>query len=91
MSRQEPRQGCLDFAFARAYALGEGAEVALEDYARALSGSGAAETLADEAGRVRGVHLCGAGGGAEARLRAELEDFARDLHARSGNGGLGWE
>ena len=91
MSRQDPRQGCLDFAFSRSYALSEGAEVALEDYARALAGAGAADTIAEETGEVRGVHLCGAQGGAEALLRGELEDFARDLGARSGRAGLGWE
>ena len=91
MTLQDPRQGCLDFAFSRSYALGEGAELALEDYARALAGARAAETIADEAGAVRGVHLCEAQGGAEALLRGELEDFARDLGARSGRSGLGWE
>ena len=91
MSRQDPRQGCLDFAFSRPYALSDGAEVALEDYARALAGSRAAETIAEDAGPVRGVHLCGAQSGAEALLRGELEDFARDLSARSGSAGLGWE
>jgi hypothetical protein len=91
MSRQDPRQGCLDFAFSRSYALSDGAEVALEDYARALAASRAAETIAEDTGAVRGVHLCGAQSGAEALLRGELEDFARDLSARSGNAGLGWE
>jgi hypothetical protein len=91
MSASDPRQGCLDFAFSRAYALGEEAEMALEDYARALAGARAAETIAEEAGTVRGVHLCGAGAEAEAALGAELEEFARGLLARSGSAGLGWE
>lgn len=91
MSRLDPGQGCFDFAFSRPYALGDGAELALEDYARALAGARAAESIAEDAGPVRGVHLCGAEKGAEALLRGELEDFARDLLARSGNTGLGWE
>ena len=89
MSRQDPRQGCLDIAFTRAYALGEGAELALEDYARALAGARAAETIGGEPAAVRGVHLCGAERGAEAL--GELEDFARDLAARPHRAGLGWE
>ena len=91
MSLRDPGQGCFDFAFSRAYTLGDGAEVALEDYARALAGSRAAEAIEGEAGGVRGVHLCGAAAGAEAALRVELEDFARGLLARSGSAGLGWE
>jgi hypothetical protein len=92
MSRLDPGQGCLDFAFSRGYALGEGAELALEDYARVLAGAGSAETIsAGEEGPVRGVHVCGAGPGAEASLREELEEFARGLAARSGRTGLGWE
>lgn len=91
MSRTNPGQGCLDLAFSRGYALSDAAEAALEDYARVLAGSQAAETVsAPGEGAVRGLHLCGAGAGARAAL-AELEEFARDLCARSGRGGLGWE
>jgi len=93
MSRTDPGQGCLDFTFSRSYALSEAAEVALEDYARALAGSRAAETIAAGAGEgaVDGVHLCGAGKDAAALLQAELEEFARELWERSGRTGLGWE
>jgi hypothetical protein len=93
MSRTDPGKGCLDFAFAGVYTLGEGAEVALEDYARALAGARTAETIPAEGseGRVRGVHLCDAAAGAEALLGGELEDFARDLAARAGPARLGWE
>lgn len=90
MSRRDPGRDCFDFAFSRPYALSEGAELALEDYARALAGARSAETIAEEAGPVRGVHVCGVPDGGAAHLR-ELEDFARDLSARSGNTGLGWE
>lgn len=93
MSRTNPGQGCLDFAFSRSYALTDSAQAALEDYARALARSRAAETVAGDSGQeaVSGLHLCGVEAGARAALDPELEDFARDLSLRSGRGGLGWE
>jgi hypothetical protein len=94
MSRTDPGRGCLDVGFTRAYALGDAAELALEDYARALAGTGsAAEAIpaAGGEGRVGGVHLCGAAPATASALRAEIEGFARDLAQRSGRGGLGWE
>jgi hypothetical protein len=90
----EPGPGCLDVDFSRAYALGDAAELALEDYARALAGTAAtAEAISaeGEGGRVSGVHVCRAAPAAAAALHAELEDFARELALRSGGGGLGWE
>jgi hypothetical protein len=93
MSRMDPGPGCLDFAFAHSYALSDAAEGALEDYARALAGARAAETTAGDSadGPVSGVHLCGAAPGAAPVLQGELEAFARELAARSGRTGLGWE
>jgi hypothetical protein len=92
MSRTNPGQGCLDLAFSRSYALTDSAEAALEDYARVLAGSQVAETVSAPGGQgaVSGLHLCGAAGDARAAL-SELEEFARDLCARAGRGGLGWE
>ena len=46
MSHLRPEKGCYDIDFEAAYPLGEGAEVALEDYARALARAGAAEAPA---------------------------------------------
>ena len=93
MTRSDPGPGCLDVAFSRPYPLGEAAALALEDYARALAGPAAsAEAIsAGEGMDLTGVHVCGAGPDAATLLRAELEGFARDLAARSGRGGLGWE
>ncbi len=93
MSRLDPGPGCLDFAFSRSYALSDAAEVALEDYARALAGALAAETTPGDSvdGPVSGVHLCGAAPEAAPLLQGELEEFAHDLAARSGRAGLGWE
>lgn len=94
MSRMDPERGCFDVGFSRAYALGESAELALEDYARALAGSGSLAQAIEAPGgdgRVSGIHVCGADPGSAAALRAEMEEFARDLALRSGRGGLGWE
>ena len=92
MSRQDPRQGCLDFAFSRSYALSEGAEVALEDYARALTRARSAEAVraSDDPATVRGVHVCGMGMTLTPALLRDLEDFARSLIMGPGGGGLGW-
>jgi hypothetical protein len=94
MSRTEPGRDCLELAFARAYALGETAEVALEDYARALAAGHAAEAIPDASDprRVRGVHVCRAAPPAPvADVRADLEGFARELASRGGGASLGWE
>lgn len=93
MSRMDPREGCLDFAFSRSYALTDSAQAALEDYARALARAEDAEALtpAGPQGAVSGIHLCGAAADARGALDSELEEFARELCARAGRGGLGWE
>jgi hypothetical protein len=94
MSRTEPVPGCLDLTFARGYSLSDAAEVALEDYARALAAGGSAETLPDagDPAAVSGVHVCAAAPPSPVEeVRADLEGFARELAARGGNGSLGWE
>jgi hypothetical protein len=88
VSLSAPGPGCHDLRFAQPYPLGDAAEVALEDYARAVWRARAAEAVRDSEG-VRGVHVCGAHGPTPA-ARADVEAFARDLWARSGEGGLGW-
>jgi len=87
--RSEP--GCYDIDFASAFPLDEGAEVALEDYARALTRSRAAEAVraGDDPATVRGVHVCGLGMTLTPALLRDLEDFARSLVLGTG-GGLGW-
>jgi hypothetical protein len=88
-ARSEP--GCYEIGFETAYPLDEAAEVALEDYARALTRSRGAEAVraSDDPATVRGVHVCGLGAAVTAPLLRDLEDFARSLIAGSG-GGLGW-
>ena len=69
----------------------EPSEVALEDYARVLTRSRAAEAVpaAGAPGMVEGVHLCGAVQPLPAATIADIEGFARSLLAARA-GGLGW-
>jgi hypothetical protein len=92
MSRAQPGPGCFDLSFESSHALSEPAEVALEDYARALLSCGAAEAVRPEGdpGRVSGVHVCGLASPASPALLTDLEDFAREMAQRSDGGGLGW-
>jgi hypothetical protein len=87
-----PAPGCRDLAFLSAYAVDEAGEVALEDYARALTRAAAVEAVRAAAGAagVTGLHLCGVEAEPAAAVIADIEDFARDLAAGTGPGGLGW-
>jgi len=84
MGRTRPGPGCRELRFAQSQALSEGAEVALEDYARTLAEAGEAEAIPGDGG-VAGVHLCQAGT-APPTLAADVEDFARDLARREETG-----
>ena len=92
MSLARPEGGCYDLAFRSAWPLGETAEVALEDYARTVTRSQAAEAVrsASDPAEVTGVHVCGLGAAFTAGLLQDVEDFARDLATSGGGGGLGW-
>ena len=91
MPRTRPEPGCYEIDFATACPLDEAAEVALEDYARALTRARAAEAVraGDDPATVRGVHVCGLGLALTPALLRDLEDFARSLITGTG-GGLGW-
>ena len=91
MSVRSPGPACEDLLFPAAYPVGEAGEVALEDYARALTRAEAAEVLAAEGEppRVRGVHVCRPQAPVTPALRADLDAFARGLAVEAG-GGLGW-
>jgi hypothetical protein len=94
MSRALPAPGCLEIAFGRTYVLGDAAEVALEDYARALAAGRAAEAVADAApeGGIKGVHVCEAAPpGPLEDVKADIEGFARELAAHGAGASLGWE
>ena len=90
MSVQRPAASCIDLPFAVPCPLEPSAQVALEDYARVLTGASAAEAISMAAGEVAGVHLCGLPSGASPSAQRDIVDFARDLAAASPGGGLGW-
>jgi hypothetical protein len=92
MTRSTPQAGCHDIDFREACVLDDPAEVALEDYAQTVIGSRRAEAcrLEQRPAEVSGVHVCGAPEPPSPAAIADIEDFARDLVARSGGAGLGW-
>ena len=85
-----PARGCVDVRFAEALALDPAAEVALEDYARALLEARTADAASAPDGKIAGIHVCGAELAAGDAMRADVEAFARDMAQRSEGGGLGW-
>jgi hypothetical protein len=89
MSRAQPAPDCLDVELPAGLSMGDTAEVALEDYARALTGAGAAEAVRDGGGRVAGIHLCGLTGAVPEGAVRDVEGFARSLVTPE-SGGLGW-
>ena len=92
MSRARPVSGCRELAFREGYAVDDTGEVALEDYAREVTRARDVEAvrMQGDPGRIAGLHLCGLDAEPAPALRADVEDFARDLAARAGGGGLGW-
>lgn len=87
-----PLSGCHEITFGSAYVVDDSGEVALEDYAREVTRARDVELVrtADDPRRVTGLHLCGLEVVPAPGLRADVEDFARDLDALAGGGGLGW-
>lgn len=92
MSRRQPEPDCFDLAFRAGYPLPEPAEVALEDYARVLARSRAAESIRalDDPSLVTGIHVCGLGAPLRQAALNDVEDFAREMATRGAGGGLGW-
>lgn len=91
MTRKSPESDCYDLAFQAGYPIDEPAEVALEDYARALTRARGAEAMRknDDPSVVEGVHICGLGSSLTQAILTDLEDFTRGL-VHGGAGGLGW-
>jgi hypothetical protein len=87
-----PSAGCVDLSFQAGYPISEPAEVALEDYARAVMRAEGAEAVraSDEPGRITGVHVCGMTATLTSALLNDVEDFARGLATRGDGPGLGW-
>ena len=82
----------FEVPFRAAYALSEGGEVALEDYARVLAKAEGAEALRSQGNPalVGGVRLRAAAALITDGLARDIEDFAQGLaHGRT-DGGLGW-
>jgi hypothetical protein len=92
MSRRQPRTGCQELTFRTGFALDDPGEVALEDYARALTRAREAEAVRDpdDAARVKGVHVCGLASPPGSQVLTDLEAFARDLAVHREGSGLGW-
>ena len=91
MSEAAP-EDAYELPFRTAYALSEGAEVALEDYARVLAQAKGAEALRSKSdpALVRGVRLLAAAATLTEALARDIEDFAHGLAQGRTNGGLGW-
>ena len=90
MSLNRPASTCADVTFASPCVLEPPAQVALEDYARALTAAAGAEARVLSTGAIEGVHLCGLSATVAPAVTRDIEDFARDLAAASPGGGLGW-
>jgi hypothetical protein len=72
--------------------LDDPAEVALEDYARAVARAREAEAVraAGEESPVTGMRLAGVVSPPTPQMQSDIEDFARDLALRGEGSGLGW-
>lgn len=82
---------CLEISFDTPYRVGEGGQVALEDYARTLTRAQDAQALLapDDPERLAGLHLCAPAVPVEEALLEEIAAFARLVAVRAGEG-LGW-
>jgi hypothetical protein len=80
-----------ELGFAEGLPLGDAAEVALEDYARAVTSATGATALRAGAppGAVVAVRLAGLSRVPGSAAQRDIEDFARRL-AAEGGAGLGW-
>jgi len=91
VTRESPEGVCLEVSLGATYWIGDGGQVALEDYARELTRAEGVEAIAapGEAGRLAGLHLCAPRVPPRGAVLEEIEAFARNLAHRAGDG-LGW-
>ncbi len=91
MTRENPEGTCFGVVFGAGYAVGAGGQVALEDYARALTGAQRAEAMPapDDPARVEGLHLCAPAEPPRGDVLVDIEAFAREMAQRADDG-LGW-
>lgn len=82
---------CVEWRLPEALRLGEAAEVALEDYAREVTRSQAAEAVREAPdGPLVALRLLGLAREPDASARSDVFAFARELEAPSAGAGLGW-
>jgi hypothetical protein len=79
----------VELEIAPALRLSDASEVALEDYARALTGARRAEARRD-GDAVVAVRLSGLAREIVPAAKRDVLDFARGLAVRDGGPGLGW-
>jgi hypothetical protein len=87
-----PAPSGVDLAFGSPLAMSDGAALALEDYARAVTQSQEAAALRpeDDPTRVRGVRVTAPQLTVSPALVRDIEDFARTLTFGRDGPGLGW-
>jgi hypothetical protein len=89
MSHQAPRPDCREVTFPAPVPIEPASQVALEDYARVVSGANAAQVVELGTGLVSAVHLCGVAALNTAAER-DIADFAAELRSAVPGGRLGW-
>jgi hypothetical protein len=90
MTRSHPAGDCREMPLPAPCLIEPPAQVALEDYARVLTGAAAAEAIERAPGEVVAVHLCGLAKPLAETAAADIIAFTRELAAASPGGGLGW-
>jgi hypothetical protein len=90
MTRSRPSADCRDIDLPAPCRIEPPAQVALEDYARVLTGAAVAEVVESSAGEVVAVHLCGLPRELPETAADDIIAFMRELAAASPGGGLGW-
>jgi hypothetical protein len=92
MSGDAPDSAPVLVPFREPVRLDDPAEVALEDYARAVARAREAEAVraGGDGSPVTGVRLAGVASLPTPQMRSDIEDFARDLALRGEGSGLGW-
>ncbi|HYN05306.1 MAG TPA: hypothetical protein VE359_22845, partial [Vicinamibacteria bacterium] len=86
MTQEIPGGACVELSFGATYAVGAGGQVALEDYARALTRAEGAEAIPTpgDPERVGGLHLCAPAEPPRGAVVEDIEAFARELAHRAG-------
>jgi len=91
LTRAHPGDACFEVSFGGTWAVGAGGQVALEDYAQALTRAEGVEAIPapGDPGRLEGLHLCAPAEPPRGAVLEDIEAFAREMAHRAGDG-LGW-